>query len=196
MSVAERADVALLKEKFGGAIESVTDKNGDVYVCVATESLEEIAKFLKEDPRLAYNYYVECVGVDYLTWEHGRDFYKRYEVIHNLYSIDFNTRLFIKVACDDGETVPSLINVYMGAEYPEREIWDLLGVVFKGNEQKERFLLPDDWVGHPLRKDVGLGGEDVVFDSGTLGPAVEDVQSPHAGESFEGKTGSEDVSGR
>jgi len=71
-------------------------------------------------------------------------------------------------------------------------------VRFEGNEEigGQRFLLPDDWIGFPLRKEVPLGGEDVLFDQGEHGPAVEDVQMPHAGESFEGKTGSEDVSGR
>jgi len=71
-------------------------------------------------------------------------------------------------------------------------------VKFEGNElaKGERFLLPDDWIGFPLRKEYPLGGEDVLFDQGDRGPAVEDVSMPHAGESFEGKTGSEDVSGR
>ncbi|MBN9501363.1 MAG: NADH-quinone oxidoreductase subunit C, partial [Armatimonadetes bacterium] len=79
-----------------------------------------------------------------------------------------------------------------------KEIADLYGIQFDGNEfdKGERFLLPDDWIGFPLRKEYPLGGEDVLFDQGDRGPAVEDISMPHAGESFEGKTGSEDVSGR
>jgi NADH-quinone oxidoreductase subunit C len=74
----------------------------------------------------------------------------------------------------------------------------MYGIIFTGNELKpgERFMLPDDWVGFPLRKEYPLGGEDVLFDIGTRGPAVEDTMRPHAGESFEGKTGTEEVSGR
>jgi NADH-quinone oxidoreductase subunit C len=74
----------------------------------------------------------------------------------------------------------------------------MFGIVFEGNAARagQRFMLPDDWQGFPLRKEYPLGGEDVNFDQGTRGPAVEDVSMPHAGESFEGKTGSEDVSGR
>lgn len=193
-SVTERADVAALMQKFGSAVLSVKDKRGDTYVCVERDRLAEVAEFLRDEH--GFDYYVECVGVDYLTWEGERDLQGRFEVVHNLYSTQTHTRLFVKVATDDGSKVPSLKGVWLGAEYPEREVCDLYGVVFAGNEQTERFLLPDDWIGYPLRKDVGLGGEDVVFDQGTRGPAVEDVQSPHAGESFEGKTGSEDVSGR
>ncbi len=196
MVAEDRRDVAKLRARFSADILSVKEKRGDVFVCVARDMLAEVAGFLRDEPELAYDYYVECVGVDYLTWPHERDLEGRFEVVHNLYSTKTDTRLFVKVGVDDGQTVPTLKEVWLGAEYPEREIWDLFGVVFAGNEQTERFLLPDDWVGHPLRKDVGLGGEDVVFDLGTRGPAVEDVQSPHAGESFEGKTGSEEVSGR
>ncbi len=196
MVAEDRRDVAKLRARFATDILAVKEKRGDAFVCVARDMLAEVARFLRDEPELAYDYYVECVGVDYLTWQHDRDVEGRFEVVHNLYSTKNDTRLFVKVGVDDGQKVPSLKGVWLGAEYPEREIWDLFGVVFEGNEQTERFLLPDDWVGHPLRKDVGLGGEDVVFDQGTKGPAVEDVQSPHAGESFEGKTGSEDVAGR
>jgi NADH-quinone oxidoreductase subunit C len=111
-------------------------------------------------------------------------------------SLKHASRIFVKVGVNDGQTVPTVKHLYLGAEYPEREVWDLFGIVFEGNEQTQRFLLPDDWVGFPLRKEYPLGGEDVLFDRGTRGPAVEDLSMPHAGESFEGKTGTEDVSGR
>ncbi|RYG30410.1 NADH-quinone oxidoreductase subunit C, partial [bacterium] len=96
------------------------------------------------------------------------------------------------------QSVPTVKEVYQGAEFPEKEIRDLFGIDFRGNAllAGTRFLLPDDWVGYPLRKEIGLGGEDVLFDGGDRGPAVEDRMVPHAGESFEGRTGSQDVSGR
>jgi NADH-quinone oxidoreductase subunit C len=194
VTVADRQDVASLKSRFGDSILSVQDKRGDAYVCVAREKIADVAQYLRDE--LAYDYFVECLGVDYLTWPHERDLPERFEVVYNLYSTKTNSRLFLKLGVDDGLKVPTLKTVWLGAEYPEREVNDLFGVVFEGNEQPDRFLLPDDWVGFPLRKDVGLGGEDVVFDQGTEGPAVEDIQTPHAGESFEGKTGSEDVAGR
>ncbi|MBI5706131.1 MAG: NADH-quinone oxidoreductase subunit C [Armatimonadetes bacterium] len=192
----DRPDVKALQAKFGGKVLKVKESCGDTFVCVARESIREVADFLKNDPAMQFTYFGECLGADYSKWDHERDLSERFEVIYNLYSLHLGLRLFLKVGVDDGQKVPSLVPVYLGAEYPEREVWDLYGVVFEGNEQKQRFLLPDDWVGFPLRKEYPLGGEDVLFDQGDRGPAIEDLQMPHAGESWEGKAGTEDVGGR
>lgn len=196
MAVLEWPEVAALKDRFGDAILSVKDRIGELYVCVSREKLVEVVEFLKNDPELRYDYFSECVGADYSRWEHERDFSERFEVVYNLMSTRSWHRIFLKVGVDDGQTIPTLKHVFLGAEYPEREVNDLFGIHFAGNEQEGRFLLPDDWVGYPLRKEYPLGGEDVLFDQNTYGPAVEDIMMPHAGESFEGKTGSEDISGR
>jgi NADH-quinone oxidoreductase subunit C len=192
----ETVEVTKLTAKFGEAILSAKDNRGDLYVCVNRDKIVEIVQFLKDDEDLAFDYFVECVGADYSRWEHPRDLDGRFEVIYNLMSTTRTTRIFLKVSVNDGQSIPTLKHVFMGAEYPEREVNDLFGVHFAGNEQSTRFLLPDDWVGYPLRKEYPLGGEDVLFDGGDRGPAVEDLMVPHAGESFEGKTGSHDVSGR
>lgn len=192
----ERAEIVRVRERFGEALLKVKEFRGETYLCVTRQALPDVIRFLKEDPQLQYAYFSECMGVDYSTWPHERDFEERFEVVYNLMSLAHQSRIFVKVGVNDGQTVPSIKSIFLGAEYPEREVWDLFGVIFEGNEQRERFLLPDDWVGHPLRKEFPLGGEDVVFDQDTKGPAVEDLMRPHAGESFEGKTGSEDVSGR
>lgn len=194
----ERLEAVKVREKFGDALLKVKEYRGDTFLCVKRESIVDVLTFLKNDPDLEYTYFSECLGVDYSTWTHERDLPNRFEVVYNIMSLKYNSRLFVKVGVDDGETVPTAKGVYLGAEYPEREVQDLYGVKFEGNEEKEgmRFLLPDDWTGYPLRKEYPLGGEDVLFDQSTRGPAVEDKMMPHAGESFEGKTGSEDVSGR
>jgi NADH-quinone oxidoreductase subunit C len=192
----ERLEVVRIRELFPNAILKTKKFRDDVWICLRKESLVDIATFLRDDPDLRYEFFSECTCCDYSQWEHERDLNERFEIIYNLFSLKHFSRIFLKVGVDLNERVPSLVSVYVGAEYPEREIWDLFGVVFEGHPKLERFLLPDDWVGHPLRKEVPLGGEDVVFAEGTEGPAVEDVSMPHAGESFEGKTGSEDVSGR
>ncbi|MBS1715009.1 MAG: NADH-quinone oxidoreductase subunit C [Armatimonadetes bacterium] len=194
----ERLEAVKLRDALGASLLKVKEYRGETYLCVATDRIVDAVRTLKDDPDLEYAYFAECVGVDYSTWGHERDMDGRFEVVYNLYSLKHSSRIFVKVSVDDGETVPTLKDVFLGAEYPEREVQDLFGVVFEGNgpEPGQRFLLPDDWAGFPLRKDVPLGGEDVVFAHGTRGPAVEDLQAPHAGESFEGRTGTEDVSGR
>ncbi len=192
----DRPEVKKVKAKFGDDLLKVKVFRDDLFLCVKRQIIPEVLQFLKDDPDLDYCYFSECLGVDYSTWEHERDLNGRFEVVYNLMSIKNRSRIFVKIAVDDGEKVPTCKNVFLGAEYPEREINDLFGVVFEGNEQTMRFLLPDDWSGYPLRKEYPLGGEDVLFDRGSRGPAVEDMSKPHAGESFEGKTGSENVSGR
>lgn len=194
----ERMEVSRIRERFPQDFVKAKEFRDDTWICVNSEKIREVVQSLKDDPDLQYDYFVECVGADYSAWEHERDLPERFEVVYNLYSLKHASRIFIKVGVNDGASIPTLKNVFLGAEYPEKEIADLFGIRFEGNQlpDNERFLLPDDWLGFPLRKEYPLGGEDVLFDRGSYGPAVEDVSMPHAGESFEGKTGSEDVSGR
>lgn len=192
----ERLEVAVLKEKLGDSLLKVKVDRGETFLCVKRDSIFEVIKLLKEDERLDYGYFAECLGVDYSTWQHERDFEERFEVIYNLMSLKHYSRIFVKIGVNDGQSVQTVKDLFLGAEYPEREVADLYGIRFEGNVHQGRFLLPDDWIGFPLRKEYPLGGEDVLFDKGDRGPAVEDTMMPHAGESFEGKTGSETVSGR
>src|SRR5689334_14825790 len=194
----ERLETVRIRERLPQAFIKAKEFRGDTFICVKREMIRDVIALLKNDPDLQYNYFSECVGADYSRWEHERDLTERFEVIYNLMSLKHNSRIFVKIGVNDGQTVPTLKYIFLGSEYPEKEIGDLYGIIFDGNElaKGERFMLPDDWIGFPLRKEYPLGGEDVLFDKGDRGPAVEDVSMPHAGESFEGKTGSEDVSGR
>lgn len=196
MAGEERLEVAVLRENLPDSIVKVKIDRGDTFLCVKRDQIREVIQLLKSDESLEYGYFAECLGVDYSTWPHERDFSERFEVVYNLMSLKHYSRIFVKVGVDDGQAIPSIKDIFLGAEYPEREVTDLFGIRFEGNENAGRFLLPDDWIGYPLRKEFPLGGEDVLFDKGDRGPAVEDVSMPHAGESFEGKTGSETVSGR
>lgn len=198
MSGNERAEISIVKDKIGAGLLKVKEYRDDTFLCVSVDSLRDTIQVLKQDSFLDYGYFSECLGVDYSTWTHERDLAGRFEVVYNLMSLKHYSRIFVKISVNDGESVPTVKDIFAGAEYPEREIQDLFGVHFDGNGPIPglRFLLPDNWVGYPLRKEFPLGGEDVVFAQGTLGPAVEDTSLPHAGESFEGKTGSENVSGR
>ncbi len=192
----ERAEVVVLRNTLPNAIKKIKEFRGDTFICVERDQIKEVLTILRDDINLEYKYFSECTCVDYSKWNFERDFEERFEVVYNLFSLKYFSRIFVKVGVNDGQSVPSVTSIYPGAEYPEREVWDLFGVHFSDHPLLKRFLLPDDWVGHPLRKEVGLGGEDVDFAQSTKGPAVEDIAMPHAGESFEGKTGTEDVSGR
>lgn len=198
MENGERLEVVRVRERLGDAFIKAKEFRGETFICVKRERIREVIQLLKDDPDLQYNYFSECLGADYSRWEHDRDLPERFEVVYNLMSVKHATRIFVKIGVNDGEYVPTLKHIFLGAEYPEREIQDLFGIRFEGNPEPAgmRFMLPDDWIGFPLRKEYPLGGEDVLFDKGDYGPAVEDVQMPHAGESFEGKTGSSEVSGR
>ncbi len=194
--MSERIEVTKVRKQFGKALKKVKEDRGETYLCVDRSKVVEVIEYLKNDPELDYGYFSECLGVDYSAWQHERDFEERFEVVYNLMSLKSYSRIFVKVGVNDGQKIQTLKHVFLGAEYPEREIADLFGIVFEGNENTGRFLLPDDWKGFPLRKEYPLGGEDVVFDANTKGPAVEDIAMPHAGESFTGHTGSDQVSGR
>lgn len=198
MQDTERLEVARVRDRLPAAFIKAKAYRDDTWICVKREMIREVIQLLKDDPDLQYSYFSECVGVDYSTWDHERDLQERFEVVYNLMSLKHNSRIFVKIGVDDGQKVPTIKNIFLGAEYPEREVQDLYGVQFEGNAETpgQRFLLPDDWSGYPLRKEYPLGGDDVLFDKGEHGPAVEDISMPHAGESFEGLTGSEGVSGR
>ena len=192
----ERLDVHLLRETFRERILDVQVFRGDVRISVLPRDIVEIATWLRDHPELQYRFFSECVAVDYSAWKHPRPFTQRFEVVYNLYSLKHFTRIFVKVLVDDGQETPSLCGVWPGANFPEREVFDLFGIRFSGHPDLRRILTPPDWVGHPLRKEYPLGGERVVFPDGTQGPAVGEKQMPFAGQAFEGKTGSEDVGGR
>jgi len=198
MADTERLEAAKVRQHLPGALLKVKESGGETYLCVERTKILEVLQLLRDDLDLQYSYFAECVGVDYSTWTHERDLTGRFEVVYNLMSLKHYSRIFVKVAVDDGQTIPTAKHLYLGAEYPEKEIGDLYGIIFTGNElaKGERFLLADEWNRLPPPKEYPLGGEDVLFDKGDRGPAVEDIMRPHAGESFEGKTGTDEVSGR
>ena len=95
----------------------------------------------------AFNLLIDITAVDYLPRE------PRYEVVYHLVSTEARRRLRMKVRVAAGTTVPTVQAVWPAAGWPEREVWDLFGIVFDGHPDLRRILTPDDWEGHPLRKD-------------------------------------------
>lgn len=173
-----------LSTKYGQAILENYQFRGDQWIVVSTSALIDVLSYLR-DSEFEMNFLPDVIGLDMM----GRKL-PRFEVVYNLYSLANFNRLFIKVAVDEGQTIPSATSVFPGANFPEREVYDMFGIVFEGHPDMTRILMPDDWVGHPLRKDFPLGGEEIEFTQDTLGPSMAEEQQPHPGSSFFGTTGS------
>jgi len=194
--MSERIEYQKIAAQYPDAVEEVYEFRGDTWLYIRKERLLEVCRLLRDDPDLGYLYISDITAIDWLPyWEKGEK-PKRFEVVYNLYSPVSFGRIFLKVRVDDGEPVPSVTGIWEGANYPEREVYDMFGILFEGHPNLKRILMPDDWVGHPLRKDFPLGGEEIPFARDTWGPSIEDQTHPHAGESFAGLPGSEPVSGR
>lgn len=135
------------KERFDEAIESFNDKALDPYIVVKPAAVVEVGRFLKEDSALAFDCLSNMSGVDYL-----KD--NKIQVVLHLYSYTHRHQIVVKVDVPrDTPTMSSLEGLWKAANWQEREIYDLLGVVFTGHPDLRRLLMPEDWIGHPLRKD-------------------------------------------
>ena len=113
------------------------------------------ASFCKDEPRVQLNFLTDLTAVDMLRLREN----PRFDVVAQLYSLPNRIRLRLKAGVDDGEPVPSLVPLWNGANWLERECYDMFGIVFEGHPNLKRMLLPDDWdEGFPLRKDYPLRG--------------------------------------
>ena len=198
----EAMEAVRIRERFPDSVVEVSDLRGEVRITVRREQIADILQFLRDDPDLDFKFFSECLGVDYLNPNEGGYILgktNRFEVVYNLLSMPDSRvgktryrRVFIKVQVPEQDAVvPSVTDVYPGANFPEREVYDMFGIRFSGHPDLRRILMSDDWVGHPQRKDYPLGGERVQFPGNKYGPAVGDGVVQHAGESFTGKTASD-----
>jgi NADH-quinone oxidoreductase subunit C len=113
----------------------------------------------------------DIFGIDYLDYPGYRG--KRFAVVYNLYSIEHNARLFLRVYLDDGETLPTITHLWKGASFMEREVYDMFGVEFDGHPDLRKLITPEDLDGHPHRKDFPLGETPTLFNEGRfLDPAT------------------------
>jgi NADH-quinone oxidoreductase subunit C len=144
----------ILKDAFGEAVVDAAVETMHPSVTVVAEKWHEIALFLRNDERLGINF-CRCVsGVD---WPEAREIEVVFDLMsvkagHDLWAGDNVIAVKIRVQRDDGH-MPSVADVWPTAEWHEREVFDLLGVRFDNHPDMRRILCPEDWVGHPLRKD-------------------------------------------
>jgi NADH-quinone oxidoreductase subunit C len=148
-----------LKDKFLNDIASVSEFRDQVFVSVNRERIMDICRYLHDDPELYMDYLVDLCGVDYPDRQY------RYEVVYNLYSVKHKHRIMIKALIpEDNPSVDSVVPIWSGADWHEREACDLYGIVFNGHPDLRRILMPEDWDGYPLRKDYPLKGpQDVEY---------------------------------
>ncbi len=144
--------VESLKSSLPGSVLEVTEFRGELTVRVPRERIVEIGRFLKEDAE-ADCVFLSCVlGMHYLERDYD------YEVVYELYSLEKNHRLRLKLRLNEGETVPSVTSIWPGANWPEREAFDLVGIRFQGHPDLRRIIMPEDYEDHPLRKDFDVEG--------------------------------------
>ena len=116
-------------------------------VYVRTDTLIATCLVLRDTPSLRFNVLVEVTAADYLPHD------PRFEVVYHLLSIPNRVRLRLKVRVAAGGIVPTVQSIWPSAGWLEREVWDMFGVVFDGHPELRRLLMPEDWDGHPQRKD-------------------------------------------
>lgn len=150
--IIETKSVKKLIEKFKDKVLPYPNPAKEATVVVDKSIIIDVLKFLKEDEELKFDYLSDLTAVHYPGSE------KPIVVVYHLFSIENRDSLRVKVELNDKETIPSAVSVWKAANWMEREAYDLMGVVFEGHPDLRRILLPDDWEGHPLRKEYPLGG--------------------------------------
>jgi NADH-quinone oxidoreductase subunit C len=161
-AVAERMENLLGDD----AIEKVVVDRGEITFHVKRERLVEVCRHLRDDEALRFEF---CSGVSGVHYPHetGRELH----AVYHLLSITHNRRIRLEVSVPDADPhIPSVVSVYPANDWHERETYDFFGIIFDGHPALTRIQMPDDWPGHPQRKDYPLGGIDVEYKGATIPP--------------------------
>jgi NADH/F420H2 dehydrogenase subunit C len=135
-----------------GGVEQISYYVGDWTVIVPAAKLLEVARFLRDAPEAAFDF---CSDVTASDWPPRP---QRFDVVYCLFSTRHRKRVRMKVRAAENDPVPSVSSVWPSSNWLEREVYDLFGVNFTGHPNRKRILMPDDWQGHPQRKDYPLEG--------------------------------------
>jgi NADH-quinone oxidoreductase subunit C len=135
-----------------GAVRGHSVAYGELTVIANVADIVEVMAFLREDARCQFWNIVDVTAVDWPARE------RRFDVVYHLLSPKLNRRIRVKIETDEATLVPSIISVFPGADWFERETWDLYGVMFSGHPDMRRLLTDYGFEGHPLRKDFPLTG--------------------------------------
>ena len=155
---------------FGAAVERVVVHRGELTLFVRRESIVQVCQMLRDDVRLRFEHCSGVSGVDYPNDPTGR----RLHAVYHLLSMTHRRRLRLEVSASEQDPhIPSITEVYPTANWHERETWDFFGIVFDGHPALTRIEMPDDWPGHPQRKDYPLGGVPVEYKGAQIPPPDE-----------------------
>jgi NADH-quinone oxidoreductase subunit C len=135
-----------------GAVLAHHVANGELTITASAREIVEVAKFLRDDERCQFWSIVDVTAIDWPARE------RRFDVVYHFLSPKLNQRIRVKIEVEEGASVPSIIEVFPGANWFERETYDLYGVVFTGHPDMRRLLTDYGFEGHPLRKDFPLTG--------------------------------------
>ncbi len=176
------ADAAALEAEFSGVVLAADRYAGDVTLTVPADRIQDVCRFLKHD--CDYKFLVDLTAIDWPEREGGR-----FDVIYWLHRHDDSKRLRLRCALAEDAPIASVVGVWKTADWMEREVYDMFGIVFEGHPALERILTWEGFNGHPLRKDFPLEGIDTgaaiypdVYPPGG-GPVVEEAESEEGGAS-------------
>jgi NADH-quinone oxidoreductase subunit C len=143
-----------LKQKFPDEVLDTYEFRDQVSVILKKERILDVFRFLHDDPSLSFDLLKDLCGVDNLGKKEAR-----FEVVYHLYSIEHRHMLRVKVPVSESDCfIDSVVPIWIGADWHERECFDMYGIEFRGHPDLRRILMPEDWEGYPLRKDYPVKG--------------------------------------
>jgi NADH-quinone oxidoreductase subunit C len=155
-----------LVPNYGDVITKVVVHRGEITFHVAREHLAKLVRQLRDDAHLRFEFCSSVSGVHYPA-DKGAELH----AVYHLQSMTHNRRIRLEVSAPDADPhIPSVVPIYPGADWQERETYDMFGIVFDGHPALTRILMPDDWPGHPQRKDYPLGGIGVEYKGASIPP--------------------------
>ena len=146
----EPREVEKVRERLGESLREVVYFRGEETLVVDPEKIVDLCRFLREDSEMKFDLLVDITGIHYLEREYS------YEVVYHLLSLSRRRRLRLRVRLGEAGEIDSVVSVWRTADWHEREAFDLVGIRFKGHPDPRRILMPEDYDGHPLRKDFPL----------------------------------------
>ena len=165
-----------LRQEFADSILETHSHRGDDTAVIAPQALVAVCTFLKQDPQLDYNFLMDLTAVDGLHLKKK----PRFEVVYHFFSLSWKHRVRIKVPADGkNPEVDSIVALWPGADWYEREVWDMFGIKFRGHPNLKRILMYEEFQGHPLRKDYPINKRQPLIGPGSKSDA-ETPSSPPA----------------